>query len=162
MGYLAHGPVGQQILEGTYEYPQDLDPATQLLFEEAAATYAALSPTKIATFVTMEDFQHFWQTARERTGLSYSGLNFGGYMAASFYPDLSLLHAAKLTICAKNGVSLAQWDKGRTVLLKKIIGNVFVHKLCAICLLEANFNWWNKFIFAKRIMQQAIQESSIP
>ncbi len=107
VGHLANGPVAQQILEGTYKYPQDLDPATRFLFEEAAATYAALSPTKIATYVTVEDFQHFWQTARERTGSSYSGLHFGHYMAASFCLDLSLLHVAKLTVCAKNGVSLA-------------------------------------------------------
>jgi hypothetical protein len=55
-------------VEGAYEYPPDLDPATRLLFEEAAVTYASLSPTEIATYVTPEDFQHFWQMARERTG----------------------------------------------------------------------------------------------
>jgi hypothetical protein len=27
---------------------------------------------------------------------------------------------------------------------------------------EANFNWWNKLIFAKRMVQQAIKEGSIP
>ncbi len=42
------------------------------------------------------------------------------------------------------------------------MGNVFVHKLCAIYLLEANFNWWNKLIFAKRMMQQAAEAGSIP
>ncbi len=73
-----------------------------------------------------------------------------------------MLHTAKLSICARNGVSLARWGKGLTVLLEKILGNVFVHNLQAICLLEADFNWWNKLIFAKRIMQQAIQEGSIP
>jgi hypothetical protein len=40
--------------------------------------------------------------------------------------------------------------------------NVFVHKLCVICLLEANFNWWNKLIFAKQMMQQASEAGSIP
>jgi hypothetical protein len=49
IGHLADGPVAQQILERTYVYPLDLDPATQLLFEEATATYATLSPSKIAT-----------------------------------------------------------------------------------------------------------------
>jgi hypothetical protein len=39
--------------------------------------------------------------------------------------------------------------KGLTVLLEKILGNVFVRKLRAICSLEADFNWWNKLIFAK-------------
>jgi hypothetical protein len=35
IGHLADRPVAQQILEGTYVYPLDLDPATRLLFEEA-------------------------------------------------------------------------------------------------------------------------------
>jgi hypothetical protein len=111
------------------------------LFEEAAHTYQALSPTEVATYVTPEDFQCFWHTARERTGSSYSGLHFGHYIAASFCPDLSLLHAVKLSICARNGVPLTRWGKGLTVLLEKILGNVFIHKLRAICLLEADFNW---------------------
>jgi hypothetical protein len=154
--------VAQQILEGTYEYPPDLDPATRLLLEEVAITYSELSLTEVAMYVTVEDFQHFWQTARERTGLLYSGLHFEHYIAASFCPDLSLLHAAKLSICMQNGMSLARWGKGLTVLLEKILENVFVHKLQAICLLEADFNWWNKLIFAKKMMQQAVKEGSIP
>ena len=130
--HLADGPVSQLILDGTYVYPPDIDPATRLLFEEASHTYKALSPTEVATYVTLEDFQCFWRTARERTGSSYSGLHFGHYIAVSFCPDLSLLHAAKLSICARNGVPLTRWGKGVTVLLEKILGNVFVHKLHAI------------------------------
>ncbi len=149
VGHLADEPVAQQILEGAYEYPPDLDPATRLLFEEAIATFATLSPIEIATYVTLEDFQKFWQHVRKRTASSYSGPHFGHYIAASFCPDLSLLHAAKLSICSKNGVSLACWGQGLTVLLGKILGNVFVHKLRAICLLEEDFNWCNKLIFAK-------------
>ena len=60
VSHLADGPVAQKILDGTYDYPPDLDPATRLLFEEALATYAALSLAKIATNITPEDFQHFW------------------------------------------------------------------------------------------------------
>jgi hypothetical protein len=37
-----------------------------------------------------------------------------------------------------------------------------VHKFCAICLLEADFNWWNKLIFAKQMMHQVVKEGSIP
>ncbi len=105
-----------------YMYPQDLDPATQLLFEEASHTYAALSPCEIATCVTPEDFHHFWRTTREHAGLSFSSLHFGHYKAASFCPDLSLPRAAKLFICARNGVALARWGKGLTVLLEKKLG----------------------------------------
>jgi hypothetical protein len=55
IGHLANSPAAQQILEGTYEYPDDLDPATRLLFKEALAAYKALSPTKVATYVTLAD-----------------------------------------------------------------------------------------------------------
>jgi hypothetical protein len=49
VGHLADGPVAQRILEGSYTYPPDLDPATRLLFEEAAHTYSTLSPDEVAT-----------------------------------------------------------------------------------------------------------------
>jgi len=49
-----------------------------------------------------------------------------------------------------------------TVLLKKICGNNFVHKLRAICLFEADFNWWNKLVFAKRMMINVAEEELIP
>jgi hypothetical protein len=87
---------------------------------------------------------------------------FGHYIAVSFCPNLSSLHAAKLSICARPGVALSWWGHGLTVFLKKILSNVFVHKLRAICLLEANFNWWNKLIFSKRMMRQTVADSSIP
>jgi hypothetical protein len=125
IGHLADGSSAQQILEGTYEYPDDLDPATRLLFEEALATYKALSPTKVATYVTPEDFKLFWWTVKEQSGSSYSGLHFGHYIATSHCPDLLLLHATKLSICDRNGVSLARWGKGLTVLLEIILGNIF-------------------------------------
>jgi hypothetical protein len=71
----------------------------------------------------------FWQTGRECNGSLYSRMHFGHYVAALFCPDLSLLPAAKLSIFAWNGVTLTRWGKGLTVLLEKILGNVFVHKL---------------------------------
>ena len=48
-----------------------------------------------------------------------------------------------------------------TVLLEKICGNNFVHRLRAICLFEADFNWWNKLIFARRMMALASEKGSI-
>jgi hypothetical protein len=48
------------------------------------------------------------------------------------------------------------------VLLKKIIGNNFVHKLQAICLLEVDFNWMNKMIFAKQMIGMALERKLIP
>jgi hypothetical protein len=57
---------------------------------------------------------------------------------------------------------LAQLGKGLTILLEKKMGNIFVYKLQDICLLEADFNWWNKLILTKKNMQQVVQDGHIP
>ena len=76
----------------------------------------------------------------KRISSSYSGLHFGHYKAASFDKDLSALHAAKLSECARQGLPLARWGHSVTVLLEKIMGNTYVNKLWAVCLFEADFN----------------------
>ncbi len=72
------------------------------------------------------------------------------------------MHAAYLTACARKGIALKRWGVGLTILLKKIIGNNFVHKLQAICLLKADFNRMNKMIFAKRMIGMALEKKLIP
>ena len=94
----------------------------------------------------VKNFQYYWQWANEHVPSSYSDLHFGYYKAASIVHDLLVLHAAKLSECTKHGLPLAQWSLGVMVLLEKIMGNTFINKLQAICLFEADFNWWNKLI----------------
>jgi hypothetical protein len=55
-----------------------------------------------------------------------------------------------------------QWGIRLTVLLDKVAGNNFVHKLRAICLLEADFNLINKTIFAKQMLGSALANNLIP
>jgi hypothetical protein len=75
---------------------------------------------------------------------------------------LLAMHAAYLSVCAQKGIPLACWGIGLTALLEKIVGNDFVHKLRAICLLEAYFNWINKIVFAKRMIGSALERNLIP
>jgi hypothetical protein len=78
-------------------------------------------------------------------------------MAASYNWYLLALHAAKLTLAASIGIPLACWGNGLTVLLKKVFGNIYIDKMRAICLLETDNNWLNKFVFAKQMMDKAFQ-----
>ncbi len=94
--------------------------------------------------------------------MSFSGATFSHYKVAEFHCMLSAMHAAYLSACAKKGIPLSRWGVGLTVLLEKIISNNFVHKMQAICLLEANFNWINKMIFAKRMIGVALARKMIP
>ncbi len=72
------------------------------------------------------------------------------------------MHTAYLSVCALKGIPLACWGIGLTVLLEKIIGNNFVDKLQAVCLLEADFNWINKIFFAKQMIGSALERNLIP
>jgi hypothetical protein len=71
---------------------------------------------------------------------------------------LSVMHAAYLTSCARRGIPLARWGIGLTVWLEKIVGNNFIHKLRAICLLKTDFNWINKIIFARFMIGTALDK----
>jgi hypothetical protein len=81
---------------------------------------------------------------------------------AAFHYMLLAMHVAYLTACTRKGIPLKQWGVRLTVLLEKIIGNNFVHKLQAICLLKADFNWMNKIIFAKQMIGMALEKKLIP
>ncbi len=156
LGFMGNTECSQQILDGTYEYPPDTDIWTKKILQEAHHTFMQMSGIEISTSVTTEDFQYFWQQVDEQTLLSFSGATFSHYKAATFHCMLLAMHAAYLSACAKKRIPLSRWGVGLTVLLEKIIGNNFVHKLQAICLLEANFNWINKMIFAIRMIGVAL------
>jgi hypothetical protein len=149
IGHLRDTQCTQEILNGTYTFPPDTDRWTRMILEEAHHTYTILTNEKSATTITVRNFQTYWWKVNEKTSSSFSWLHFGHYKAASHSSLLSSLHAAKLTACARMGVPLTRWSIGLMVLLKKTHENNFIHKMRAICLLEADFNYFNKTIFAR-------------
>ena len=54
-----------------------------------------MSPSEIATYLTVEDYQYYWKKVKERISSSYSRLHFGHYIAAIDYDIHSRLHAEK-------------------------------------------------------------------
>ena len=57
---------------------------------------------------------------------------------------------------------MERWGHSLTVLLEKEFGNIYIEKMQAICLMEADFNWLNKLVFAKRMMNQAYDAGLVP
>ncbi len=113
-------------------------------------------------FVSTTDFQSYRQHANEDIQSSKSGCHLRHYKAASFDHYLSVMHVAKLTLAASTGVPLGRWGIRLMVLLKKVFGNIYIDKMWAICLLEANYNWLKKFVFVKQMMDKAFQGDIIP
>jgi hypothetical protein len=161
LDFMGNTKCAQQILEDTYDYPPDTDIWTKRILQEAHYTFSQMSGAEIAMTITSNDFQNFWQWSNERTSYSFSRIAFLHYKAVTSHPMLVTMHTAYLTGCTRKGVPLVRWGIGLTVLLENMVGNNFVHKLWAICLLKADFNWVNKVIFAKRMIGPALENNLI-
>jgi hypothetical protein len=139
IGTMGEKPAVKEILAGTFRYPEGTDPFTKAIMKEACEVFQHMSPKDVVDLVEAQDFQEYWLHAREITSSSHSGMHFGIYMANARSDKLSLLHAAKLSLAAKLGITLDRWHNALTVLLEKSFGNIMIDKLRAICLLEADY-----------------------
>jgi hypothetical protein len=83
IGYLGDTTSTKAILEGTYEFPPDMDPHTRLLLKEAHGIFSLKTTEEISNFVSTEDFQYFWSHADEFIQSSYSHIHFGHYKATT-------------------------------------------------------------------------------
>ena len=162
LGTLADFDIAVRITTGDYVPPPDMDEATLLILEEIANVGMQIQVGAVTIIVTPEDFKYYWQRVNERTSSSYSGLHFGHYKAAAESDYLSRLHALHITTIARSGCHPKRWGRGLTVMLEKIAGCALVHKLRAILLMEADFNFHNKLVFGHRMMDMAREKGLIP
>jgi hypothetical protein len=150
-------------LHNSFDFPEDWDEATVNLLRAAAKIRLEMDELpENNNEVTATDFLSFWTTSREKTSSSKSGRHFGHYRAACNDPDLVNLHVENINLAATMGTPLTRWKQGVTVLLEKVAGNIHIDKLRAICLLEADFNWWLKVIFAKRMVHRMTSQQIMP
>jgi hypothetical protein len=153
VGFTGDGEAVLAILAGTYEFPPKTDPWTHLLLTEAAVLFSTLGEDSIEDWVHRQDFQKWWSTARKATKSCKSRLHFGHYKVGVSDNIISQLHATSLNTIREIGVAPDRWRQSIMVLLEKVFGVRLIDKLWAICLLEADFNWLNKLIFAHRLEQ---------
>jgi hypothetical protein len=161
-GYLVDKNATDKVLTGSYVYTDGMDALTWLLLEEAHLVFSSLLEEEVIYFVTTTDFQSYWSYAYEEIQLLESGCHFGHYKVASHDKYLTALHCVKLTLVAMTGIPLARWGHGLTFLLEKVLRNIYIDKMRALCLLEAIYNWLNKHVFAKQMMDKALLEGIIP
>jgi hypothetical protein len=68
-----------------------------------------------------------------------------------------------MELTVKGGTPFERWQSGLSVMLeKKKKGVIQVDKLRAILLMEADFNFYNGLMFAKRMMERAKKHNWIP
>ena len=160
LGFLGTTEAAQQILDGTYIAPPDLDPWTAHFLDQLRRLRD--SDSEIDTTISAEDYKQFWKSSRERTASSFSGLHFSHCKAAAQSDYLSECHAITTELAYASGFSLPRWQVGLSVMLEKVPGNSLAEKLRAILLMEADFNFANRLFFNVRMMQKAEQSGQLP
>jgi len=161
-GYTATSPTARSVLDGTYEFPPEMDAATRELFEEIAHIRGMVPLDSVNGLISRERWQQRWKKVKEDTSLSQSGLHFGHYIAGMDCDYISQFHALRVSLALKKGIALERWSKGLSVMLEKMFGVRLVYKVRAILLMEADFNAMNKEVYGIRMMDNAQRYKLIP
>ncbi len=156
-GFLVKTVLADQVLQGSYIYPKNMDAHTNFLLQEARHIFHRLSKEEVVIYLSTTDFQLYWQHANEDIQFSKSGCHFRHYKAASFHHYFLAMYTAKLTLAAATSVPLARWENGLTVLLKKVFGNIYIDKMRQSASLRPITTASTSFVFAKQMMEKAFQ-----
>ena len=162
LGYSADTETAVKILEGTWTPPPLTPPTTILILEEVAKIWKKMADREVDIVVTRDDFQYYWRRKREKTSSSYSRVHMGHYVSCSYSKFLSEVHALKLSLITKTGSTPDRWAQGLNVILEKTAGIALITKMRAILLMEADFNFHNKLIFGKRMLDLARDHDMVP
>ena len=65
LGNLADTEIAQQIVEGTFDIPDEIDEATAETLEEIGSMGFQLTNGSICIVITPEEFRKYWKRARE-------------------------------------------------------------------------------------------------
>jgi len=161
-GYNADISTANEILEGTYEYPEDFDQATREICQECHLLRQAIPKDSLDTQITTNDWKAQWRGRKEATSSSESELHFGHYIAGAQSDLISCMHAGKATLVIQKGIMLDRWSRGLSVMIEKIPGCALITKLRSILLMEADFNATNKLIYGNRMLNLTRKYDLIP
>ena len=143
LGYLADTAEAQQILDGTYEPPTNLDPYAKKLLDELHMP-EIVKKNRIPANISTEEHNQFWKGMDERKGCEPSDLSHAHYKVASKDSLLAQFDASLRQIPYQHGFAPNGWVKMTAVQLRKKLDLILVHKLHTIVLMSSQFNTNNK------------------
>jgi hypothetical protein len=128
-GYMLTLPTARSVLDGSYDFPPDIDKATKELFEECANIQSIVPANSITGIISRKRWQQQWKKVKEDTSSSPSGLHFGHYITGADCDYISQFHALRVSLALKKGIALERWATGLSVMLEKMFGVWLVSKL---------------------------------
>ena len=163
VGFLADTPFAMDLVSGKVDIPHDVDELTRLILQEIRRLWNNNGSNRFDTFcITKEDCIYYWRRAKESTSSSFSNIHFGHYCAATQSSLISEFLADKLSIVGTYGCPPERWETGLQVMLEKVAGVALVEKLRAILLMEADYNFFNKWVFGWKALDGLYSSGYIP
>jgi len=147
LGFLSDTDFANSLLTGDVHIPWDVDDVTATVLEEVIRLFGLLREGHGVVEITADHFRYYWRRFKERTSSSISGIHAGHYKSATHSATVTNFLAQKITLIARGGCPPDRWGHGLQVMLEKVAGVALVNKLRAILLMEADFNYMNKWIF---------------
>ncbi len=156
VGVFGTGTAAQEILDGTFVCPPDLDEHTRYFIEALKFPSVAARHSTMSLLLCLEDFITHWKHAKEKTSSSPSGLHFGHYKSATYSLPLAHLHTQFTQLIFQTGLSISQFQAGLQVILEKKASNIHVDNLRAILLMEGDFYAAMKIFIGARLINNAL------
>jgi hypothetical protein len=160
-GYISTSPTVKTVLDGTYNFPPNMDMATRELFEEIAQIQSIVPPNSVTGIILREQWKKIWKKVKEDTSSSQSGLHFSHYIVGADCNYISQFHTLRVSPL-KNALHWRGGQMDYQLCLKKCSGLRLVSKLRAILLMEADFNAMNKVVYGVWMLEEARKYNLVP
>ena len=162
VGLQGDTPYADEILKGTAVLPSDLSSDTIEFLMAVKIPDAVMLEGAINPDIELDEHIRFWRRARESTQSSMSGLHFGFYKTTAKVPRLAKAVLDFIRVPFNTGYSPSRFQNSMNVSIQKEVDNHRPDKQRTIHLLEANFAEGCRFIFSKRMMNNAKNKGIIP
>jgi hypothetical protein len=154
-GYTAKTHASKAVLDDTYVAATNIDSTTTELFTGIALICHLVPKNSVSITITPEQWHQYWKAVNEETSSLESGLHFGHYIVGCKSDLISHYHAERVTVTLAHAILLEWWSRGLSVMLEKTLGVMLMIKLCAILLMEGEFNATNKIIYGHWMIENA-------
>jgi hypothetical protein len=147
LGPTGQGPLANDVLRGYPLCSAGLNQMSQLLLTHLSRVKTI--STDLPMGMSGQDYSSGWKKINERTSSGGSICHFGHCKAMAHDAQLSEMEAAFLSIPMRSGYAYQYWRKGIDCILPKKKTSMKVSDLRTIVLLDASFNFTNKFVSRK-------------
>ncbi len=162
LGFLADTNFAISLLQGNVHIPDDVDNVTTTVIVEIIWLFKTFQEDHAEITLGESEFWYYWRIFREKTSSSISGAHGGHYKCIIFSDIVTNFLSRKITLIVRGGCPPECWGHGLQVHLEKVAGVALVNKLRAILLMEADFNYMNKWVFGYQAINKMYALGYIP